>query len=85
MLTCKEFLSELNAYLDEETSVQVRAELHRHVSECANCWVVVDTTKKTMQVYKGMEPQKVPDSVSQRLMAALQRKMAERKGGGGCC
>ena len=80
MLTCKEFLSELNAYLDDETSAELRSELQHHVSECPNCWVVVDTTKKTMQVYKGMEPQAVPESVSKRLMAALQRKMAESKG-----
>jgi hypothetical protein len=38
--------------------------------------VIVDTTKKTLQVYKGMEPQQIPDEIHCRLMAALQRKMA---------
>lgn len=79
MLTCKELLAELNAYLDDDTTPESRAELQRHVNECPNCWVVVDTTKKTLQVYKGMEPQAVPDAVSKRLMAALARKMAEKK------
>jgi len=79
LLTCREFLSELNGYLDDDMPPEMRAELQRHMDECPNCWVVVDTTKKTMQVYKGMDPKPVPDAVSSRLMAALARKMAEKK------
>ena len=80
MLSCKQFMTELNAYLDEETSADERARLHRHINECPNCWVVVDTTQKTMRVYKGVEAQTVPKDVSDRLMAALERKMAEKRG-----
>ena len=81
MLSCKQFLTELNDYLDEETSVEERGRLQSHINECPNCWVVVDTTRKTMRVYKGVEPQTVPKEVSERLMAALQRKMADKRGG----
>ena len=76
MLTCKDFLQDLSDYLDETCSQDLRKELEKHVSECPNCWVVVDTTKRTIQVYKGMEPQPIPDNVKSRLMAALQRKMS---------
>jgi len=81
LLSCKQFLTELNAYLDEETSVEERGRLQSHINECPNCWVVVDTTRNTMRVYKGVEPQTVPKEVSERLMAALQRKMADKRGG----
>jgi len=81
LLSCKQFLSELNAYLDEKTSAEERGRLQSHINECPNCWVVVDTTKKTINVYKGVEPQAVPGDVKERLMAALQRKMAEKRGG----
>ena len=60
MLTCKEFLSELNEYLDEQIDAELKAKLQNHVNECPNCWVIVDTTKRTIQVYKGMEPQEIP-------------------------
>lgn len=79
LLTCKEFLTELNDYLDEETDALLRAQLESHINECPNCWVVVDTCRKTMKVYKGMEPQAVPSAVENRLMAALSRKMADKK------
>ena len=80
LLSCKQFMTELNAYLDEATSPEERERLQRHINECPNCWVVVDTTQKTLRVYKGVEAQSVPPDVSERLMAALQRKMAEKRG-----
>lgn len=79
MLTCKDFLNELNDYLDETCGADLRRQLEQHVSECPNCWVVVDTTKKTLSVYKGMEPQVVPEDIKNRLMDALQKKMAAGK------
>jgi anti-sigma factor (TIGR02949 family) len=81
LLSCKQFLTELNAYLDEQTSAEERGRLQSHINECPNCWVVVDTTKKTINVYKGVEPQSVPNDVKERLMAALQRKFADKRGG----
>ncbi len=49
------------------------------MNECPNCFVIVDTTKKTLQVYKGMEPQTIPEDVRSRLWQALERKMAAKK------
>lgn len=76
MLTCKEFLQELNEYLDETADQELRERLHNHVTECPNCFVIFDTTKKTLRVYKGLEPQNIPDEVHSRLMSALEKRMA---------
>jgi anti-sigma factor (TIGR02949 family) len=74
-LTCKDFLTELNDYLDNSVDKEVRDQLQQHVNECPNCWVVVDTTQKTLQVYKNTEPQDLPAAVRGRLMAALEKKI----------
>jgi anti-sigma factor (TIGR02949 family) len=74
LLTCKQFLQELNEYLDESLDPQMRAELQRHVNECPNCWVVCDTTEKTLKVFKGMDCHPVPRDVESRLMAALEKR-----------
>ena len=79
MLTCKQFLDELNEYLDEEVQGNVRHDLEEHLNECPNCWVVCDTTKKTIQIYKGMEPQPVPPEVQSRLVDAVEKKIAAHK------
>jgi anti-sigma factor RsiW len=76
LLTCKDFLGELSEYLDEAVDAQVRARLEEHIAECPNCWVIADTTKKTLQIYKGMDPYPIPGDVEARLMAALEKKMA---------
>lgn len=76
MLTCKDFLRWLNEYVDETADTETRVHLEEHVNACPNCWVIFDTTKKTIQVYKGMEPQTLPDDVQSRLMAALNRRMS---------
>lgn len=75
LLSCKDFLAELNEYLDESAQAELRAELERHLAECPNCWVICDTTKKTIQIYKGMDPYPIPEGVRSRLMEALQKKI----------
>ena len=79
MLTCKDFLKELSDYLDETLDAALRAKLERHISECPNCWVILDTTRKTIRIYKGMDPCPIPSDVESRLMVALEKKMAAKK------
>ena len=78
MLSCKDFLRELSEYLDESTSPVAKAELDQHLKECPNCWVVADTTKKTIQIYRGTEPRALPDTLKFRLLAALEARMRAR-------
>ncbi len=74
MVTCKDFLSELNEYLDGSVAVGLRQELEQHLAECPNCWVVCDTTKKTIRIYRGVDPYPMPTGVHERLVAALQKR-----------
>ena len=84
MLTCKQFLQELTDFLDDTLDPKLKAELQKHVNECPNCWVVCDTTEKTLKVFKGMEPQAVPEHIQTRLMDALHKKCrAKRAAEGG--
>ena len=79
MLTCKRFLDELNDYLDETLDPETRAQLQKHVDACPNCWVLWNTTDKTLKVFKGMEPQPVPPGIQARLMEALEKKCKAKK------
>jgi anti-sigma factor RsiW len=79
LLTCKDFLRELSDYLDESLEAEIRSKIEAHIAECPNCWVIADTTRKTIKIYKGMEPHPLPADVEGRLMQALERKMAARQ------
>ena len=63
LLTCKDFLNELSDYLDEALDAEIRAKLEKHITECPNCWVIADTTRKTIQIYKGMDRQPIPSEL----------------------
>ncbi len=78
MLTCKDFLHELSEYLDETIDAELRAKLEKHITECPNCWVIADTTRKTIKIYKGMDAYTIPPEVESRLMRALEKKMAAK-------
>ncbi len=78
MLTCKQFLQELGDFLDETLDPEIRANLQRHVNECPNCWVVCNTTEKTLRVFKGMEAKAVPSDIQARLFSALEKRIAAR-------
>ena len=79
MLTCKQFLAELSEYLDETLGVDQRKKLEEHINACPNCWVIADTTRKTIDVYKCSQPVSIPDDIRTRLMKALERKMAAKR------
>jgi anti-sigma factor RsiW len=78
LLTCKEFLQELSDYLDENVDPVVKSKLEQHIAECPNCWVICDTTKRTIRIYRGMDAYPIPGEVEARLMAALDRKIAAK-------
>jgi len=77
LITCKDFLNELNDFLDEECRADLRAQLEEHLKECPNCWVICDTTRKTIEVYHGMDACPIPSDVHERLLAALRKKTAQ--------
>jgi anti-sigma factor RsiW len=74
LVTCKQFLDELNNYLDDNAQADVRRELEQHLSECPNCYVICDTTRKTIEIYRGTESYAIPAGVHQRLIDALRKK-----------
>jgi mycothiol system anti-sigma-R factor len=69
---CKEFVDTISSYVDGELSEELCAELDKHLSECDNCRIVVNTLKKTIDIYhQQAEREKVPDDVKERLFYRL--------------
>ena len=47
----------------------------RHLEDCEDCGIVVDTTRRTIEMYCNMEPAPLPAEVKQRLQRALEQKL----------
>ena len=78
-MKCTEFLNELTGYLDGVIDAQTKAELEDHLAWCHNCYVVCDTTKKTIEIYRNQELYELPDDLRGRLQTAIKSKCAEHK------
>ncbi len=50
MLSCADFLAEFGDYIDDTAGSDVRAHLEEHLCECKTCQVIVDSTRKTIQI-----------------------------------
>ena len=70
-MNCKKVILELTSYLDGVLDASVRIDLEQHLSTCSDCRVVVDTTRKTIQIFCKSEPVPLPEDVRTRLHTAL--------------
>lgn len=69
---CRELLGSLSDYVDGTLEDTLCAEIERHLTDCNNCRIVVDTLKKTVfLVREGLEDPALPEDVRQRLFLAL--------------
>jgi predicted anti-sigma-YlaC factor YlaD len=69
---CKKLLGLLSDYIDGEVSSELCQEIERHVAECQNCRVVVDTLRKTISLYQtSSDPAVMPAEVRERLYRTL--------------
>jgi len=74
-LNCKGVIREISNYIDGELEPAVRAELERHLAHCEDCTMIVDQTKKTIQLYCDAEPVALPEEIHSRLHASFRKRM----------
>lgn len=68
---CHHLLDDLSDFLDGEASAEVCAEIERHLADCENCRVMVDTLRKTIVLYRDLPQPELPQDARQRLYRSL--------------
>jgi len=74
-VNCKTLVLELENYLDRELDATLRATIEEHLSKCKKCRLIVDTTKKTVEIYCNSEPAPLPPDTRKRLHEALAQRL----------
>jgi predicted anti-sigma-YlaC factor YlaD len=82
---CTEFLRELTDYLDGTMSERMRAELDEHLHWCHDCHVVMNTTKKTIEIYRDNQLYELPESLRSKLHQAIMSRCRDSKRGKESC
>lgn len=70
---CASLLGAISDYVDGDLREELCRELEKHLSECENCRVVVDTMKKTVYLVHASEDPNAPapEDVRARLFKRL--------------
>ena len=76
MLDCRQVLDELSNYLDDDVTFELARAIEKHLARCHRCWVVYNTTRKTLEIVSECLPTAAPIPVSERLHARLRQLFA---------
>lgn len=69
---CEELLGSLSAYIDGDLDPELCQELEKHLAGCDDCRVVLNTTKRTIDlVHSPIEKPDLPEDVRERLFKRL--------------
>lgn len=69
---CESLLGSLSEYIDDGLSSELCQEIEKHLAECENCRVVLNTTRRTIDlVHAPVEKPGLPDEVRERLFKRL--------------
>lgn len=70
-MTCTEFLALLDDLIDDSVAAETRAELELHLRRCGHCEVILNTTRKTIEIYRSHQLYDLPSGLRERLHAVI--------------
>jgi anti-sigma factor RsiW len=76
---CEALLSQLHDYIDGELEAALCAEIEQHLAGCDDCRVLVDTTQKTITLYRRQAPVELPEGAMTRLRQVLDASGCRRE------
>ena len=68
---CQALLGTLSEYIDGELPAELCKEIEKHLAGCDNCRVVLNTTKRTIDLVRVPVDEDVPAAVRERLFKRL--------------
>lgn len=72
--SCKQLIAQLSSFIDGELDPRLCEKIEQHLAMCDNCRTVIDTTRKTIALYRDAPPEKIPREVRQHLIEVLHLK-----------
>jgi hypothetical protein len=82
LISCTDFIAEIGNYLEGDVASQVRQELEEHLSHCRTCTVLLDSSRKTLQIVTDAGSFDLSESafrpITEQIMARI-RETRERQ------
>ncbi len=68
---CDALLSSLSSYIDGDLAPELCREIEKHLEGCTDCQVVLNTTRRTIDLVRDPAGQPLPPEVRERLFKRL--------------
>ena len=81
MINCKKVQQLLSEYLDDELRDAVCDDIQKHLHDCPNCMVQVDSVKKVIRLYRKATDAECPVDIQIRLQDVLNKAREEERQG----
>ena len=78
-MNCTDFLAKLTDFFDGRIEPDLLAEVKEHLGTCHHCEVVVNTTRKTIDIYRHEQPYEFPEDLRNRLHSAIMARCSQSK------
>lgn len=78
-MSCEELVSYLSAYLDQELDEDLTVAAWQHLATCANCRVVLHTTRRIIQLGQAQHQVMLPASRRDHLYHCLREAFLARE------
>lgn len=79
-MNCKGVIREISNYIDGELDAAVKQELERHLAHCEDCAMILDQTRKSIEILCDAQPVALPADIHERLHRALRAKLEKNPG-----
>ena len=78
-MTCTDFLAKLTDFFDGTVPADLMSEVEHHIAECKHCEVVLDSTTKTINIYRDHELYDFSPELQQRIETKIMARCAAMK------
>ena len=72
-MKCEDLLTYLSDYIDQDLDEELVAAAQEHLATCQNCRVVLDTTQRTIILFRQQNKQTIPAERKRPLFNKLQQ------------
>lgn len=78
--SCQDYISDLSDYIDGAADPGLCAEIEKHLGECENCRIMVDSLKQTVTLCRDGKPEALPEALEKRLNSLLKARWDKKFG-----
>jgi len=75
-MTCTDFLAKLTDFFDGTVPPDLMSEVEHHIAECKHCEVVLDSTTKTINIYRDHELYDFTPELQERIHTSIMTRCA---------